>query len=310
MISSEVTGLMLNPVGHSTADARVPQLVPPQDRVKFILKKLREMERNLREISSPSLSRAKGELGGILGEMKDLTREKRALQPLEQLSLFDQTFSFLTTLDSLPTASLSPREAESLEKIREAAIAVQNTTLDGSHFHPEPARAREAPPPWALPNFGEVSTLITRGGEPTKEGGEWLVSRYHIKSEIDLRKEDHQLPLTGGWQKVKRFHIPIQDGEAPTLEQVKEFLTVVRDPENLPAYVHCWGGGGRTGALVACLRISQGWSEKEALQEARQFRWWAEGLTQQQKDLVHRFYQEWKKRGASMLYEFHAPPPG
>jgi tyrosine-protein phosphatase SIW14 len=64
----------------------------------------------------------------------------------------------------------------------------------------------------------------------------------------------------------------MSDSDTPSMDQADEFLRLVNDPANHPVYVHCKGGRHRTGAMTAIYRITQdGWSDKQAYQEMKQF---------------------------------------
>lgn len=51
----------------------------------------------------------------------------------------------------------------------------------------------------------------------------------------------------------------------PLLEQVHEFLEMLKLTEFSPGLVHCWGGVGRTGIFVSCYRASQGMAVEAAI---------------------------------------------
>jgi len=60
---------------------------------------------------------------------------------------------------------------------------------------------------------------------------------------------------------VQCLRFPIRDLGVPTPELLQEILaaidTAVFDSQT-PAYVHCWGGKGRTGTVIACWLIHRG----------------------------------------------------
>jgi hypothetical protein len=89
---------------------------------------------------------------------------------------------------------------------------------------------------------------------------------------IDLRSEpshDGAISRASG-VRLERFRV--LDESAPSFGQVARFFDVLSDPRNQPAYLHCQGGMGRTGVMVACLRIAvHGWSLDEAVAEMRVF---------------------------------------
>jgi len=67
------------------------------------------------------------------------------------------------------------------------------------------------------------------------------------------------------------LHLPLEDFSAPTMEQIAEFVTWVR--EHLEGdgrvAVHCLMGQGRTGTMLACYLVSEGRFPEEAIREAR-----------------------------------------
>ncbi len=68
--------------------------------------------------------------------------------------------------------------------------------------------------------------------------------------------------------------LPVPDGRAPTMDQAKEFVRFVdrRLAERQPVAVHCEGGIGRTGTMLAAYLISQGESAESAICRVRAVR--------------------------------------
>lgn len=140
----------------------------------------------------------------------------------------------------------------------------------------QPATASR-PAAWAvpvnkpgLPNLHRVSADLYRGAQPVSEDGFRQLQQMGIKTVISLRAfhdKDNDLAGTLALSqkriKFKTWH--------PEDEDVIEFVKIVSDPNNLPAFVHCLHGSDRTGTMCAIYRIVlQGWDKPEAIREMTQ----------------------------------------
>lgn len=117
---------------------------------------------------------------------------------------------------------------------------------------------------------------ISRSGQPLISEFQWL-KKQGWKSVVDLRV-DGEYKEIGDDKKLKGFNalgfnylaLPIRDGGTPTLTQAKQFLKFVTDPANQPAEIHCRGGYGRTGTLIALYRyMVDKWTMAQAINESR-----------------------------------------
>lgn len=137
---------------------------------------------------------------------------------------------------------------------------------------------------------------LVRGSRPTPAKLSRLYLADNIRSTINLCREMHHgdVPIVesaGLTGRLKTEHIPITDNEAPKYSQVLRLFEFLSDPDNVPAYIHCEQGIGRTGVMCACYRIGfNGWSAVEALNEAKRF---AEGMPTQEAFIL-RFANELK----------------
>ncbi len=121
-----------------------------------------------------------------------------------------------------------------------------------------------------------VTGILSRSGQPTIKDFQWLKA-HGWKSDIDLRidgdhnevSDDAKIP---GFSSLGLNYLKIQmlDGAAPTDVQAETFLDFVTNPANEPAEVHCRGGIGRAGIMVALYRYSvQGWPIEKILEESK-----------------------------------------
>jgi len=117
---------------------------------------------------------------------------------------------------------------------------------------------------------------ISRSGQPLMSEFKWL-KKNGWKSVVDLRV-DGEYKEIGNDQRLPGFKaldfnyltLPIRDGGTPTADQARQFLKFVTDPANQPVEVHCRGGYGRTGTLIALYRYSvDSWPMQQAIAESR-----------------------------------------
>jgi len=116
---------------------------------------------------------------------------------------------------------------------------------------------------------------ISRSGQPTLAEFKWL-KQSGWKSIVDLRV-DGEYKEIGDDRKIKGFKqlgfnylsLPIRDGGVPTAKQAKQFLQFATEVKNQPVHIHCRGGYGRTGTLVALYRYEiDGWTMAQAIDES------------------------------------------
>jgi ADP-ribosylglycohydrolase len=87
--------------------------------------------------------------------------------------------------------------------------------------------------------------------------------RFGITHYIDLTEDGEHLPyakMLGN--NIQHIRFPIKDMSAPhNIESVKELIAqineILHENASNKVYIHCWGGVGRTGVIVACLLSKQ-----------------------------------------------------
>jgi tyrosine-protein phosphatase SIW14 len=121
-----------------------------------------------------------------------------------------------------------------------------------------------------IPNFGEVTPNLYRGGRPSHEGLDALKD-MGVNLVVDLRgvnKEEEATVKKLGMQYVAiPLHCPF-----PKDEPFAKFLRVIRENPAAKIFVHCRLGDDRTGMAVAAYRMAEeGRSAEEAMNEMKAF---------------------------------------
>jgi atypical dual specificity phosphatase len=73
---------------------------------------------------------------------------------------------------------------------------------------------------------------------------------------------------------LNEVHLPTPDFTAPSIEALRVGVAAIEDAMRAGqrVAVHCGGGRGRTGVLLACLLVSRGSSPEDAIREVRERR--------------------------------------
>lgn len=122
-----------------------------------------------------------------------------------------------------------------------------------------------------LPNLGQVTPTLYRGGQPTMEGLETL-AKMGVGVVVDLREgtreaERDEVTKLGMHYVAIPWHCSHPDDAT-----VAKFLTVLRNNRDNTIFVHCYFGTDRTGMMIAAYRMSeQGWTPEEAKKEMRAY---------------------------------------
>ncbi len=136
------------------------------------------------------------------------------------------------------------------------------------HYPPRDTQAA----PSGVPNFGEVTPLLYRGGQPTGEGFRGLKNSgvemvVNFRNEPDgIAAERRQVESLG----IRYISIPWSSWHRPASLKVAEFLELLRANPQKKIFVHCHHGADRTGVMVAAYRIAvEHWTPPQALAEMR-----------------------------------------
>jgi tyrosine-protein phosphatase SIW14 len=122
-----------------------------------------------------------------------------------------------------------------------------------------------------IPNFGQVTENLYRGGQPNVAGMEAL-KKLGVQIVVDLRgsrqENENKLADKLGMRYISiPSHCPF-----PTDKPWAHLLTVIRDNPGRKIFVHCRLGDDRTGMAIAAYRMAdEGWTAAEALREMEFF---------------------------------------
>src|SRR5215475_13616902 len=120
-----------------------------------------------------------------------------------------------------------------------------------------------------VPNFGQVTPTLYRGGQPSAEG---FVKLAHMGMDIVVdtgrSKRDEVLIKNLGMVYVSLpWYCPF-----PKDEVFAKFIKITQENPGKKIFVHCRLGDDRTGMMIAAYRMGQqGWTAKEAMEEMHEF---------------------------------------
>lgn len=120
-----------------------------------------------------------------------------------------------------------------------------------------------------IPNFGQVTPTLYRGGQPSAEGFEKLAHMgIDIVVDTGRSKRDETLIKNLGMAYISLpWYCPF-----PRDEVFERFIKITRENPGKKIFVHCRLGDDRTGMMIAAYRMGQqGWTAKEAMQEMHEF---------------------------------------
>ena len=130
---------------------------------------------------------------------------------------------------------------------------------------------RGFPPKDQITNYDRVDAFVTRGAQPNAAGFEAL-AKDGTTMVINLRNDP--------WSDEKRVveslgmtyvNVKMSGTSAPKPEDIATVLELIRmvKEKGGKVFTHCQFGCDRTGTAIACYRITQGMSNKDALDDAK-----------------------------------------
>lgn len=143
----------------------------------------------------------------------------------------------------------------------------------------------------AIPEFGLVESTLARGGQPGREGYEWLVE-HGFKIIVNLRHRDESSFVDRIAPDLKPVRIPVLNDYPPSIEQCVQWLDLCAYnlPER-PIFFHCKGGNGRTSTFTIVYRIAQGRDLEDAVAEERRYGFDPEAEHQKQARFLQGFFR-------------------
>ena len=121
-----------------------------------------------------------------------------------------------------------------------------------------------------LPNFGEATSTLYRGGQPSEQGFRTL-AKMGVNIVVDLRgsrDSERKIVTHLGMQYVA---MPWQCS-FPKDKTFAQFLTLLRNHPGKKVFVHCRLGNDRTGMMIASYRMArEDWSAEKAEKEMEKF---------------------------------------
>jgi ADP-ribosylglycohydrolase/protein-tyrosine phosphatase len=171
-----------------------------------------------------------------------------------------------------------------IEELADGLLRLAGALHDAGRAKPSP----DADPMTVLDAFWVVENRLLAGpypSAPTKDEARAKLTALldlGVRRVIDLTEEgeldryDARLGELAAERGVEVTHVrmPIRDVDVPTVNGMHAILAELRaaaDAGEL-AYMHCWGGVGRTGTAAACLLIEEGCGPESVMDRLRELR--------------------------------------
>jgi atypical dual specificity phosphatase len=108
---------------------------------------------------------------------------------------------------------------------------------------------------------------------PRREAALAGLREQGVSTIVNLHERAHD-PARLARHGLSETHVPVRDFTAPTPAQLAEGVAAIEQAvaAGQVVAVHCGGGLGRTGTLLACYLTRRGWSPVAAIAEVRRVR--------------------------------------
>ncbi|MCC7370651.1 MAG: dual specificity protein phosphatase family protein [Chloroflexi bacterium] len=108
---------------------------------------------------------------------------------------------------------------------------------------------------------------------PRREAALAALAGQGITLLVNLHQRAHR-PERLAQHAMTELHLPVRDFTAPSAEQIEQAVAALgqAQAERRRVAVHCGGGLGRTGTVLACYLVAQGRTAEAAIAEIRRVR--------------------------------------
>ena len=122
--------------------------------------------------------------------------------------------------------------------------------------------------------------------QPLRAEGFTIAVSLLVES-VQPPRYDKQSALTAGWT---IYSIPIEEGAAPSLEQIREFMNLLETlPDETKVLVFCESGQGRTAFMGAAYWVNKGLSASDAIVRMREACATSEWATAERRHVLEEF---------------------